>query len=125
MGYDVKNFQGSPDSLDRSGRNKEIMHMPGDEGTCPQDEDKQGESHPSGVPAFLNGPGGLDPSVGASDAMHRPGEEGSAGPSGEYRQGNRDVPQHAVPGEFLQGPDVRKTRVAPSRGDDAPKMPGA
>lgn len=127
MGYSVKGFQtgasGHKDS-ELAARNREVHHMPGDEGTCPQNEDSQGESHNSAVPQYLRGPGGLDPAVGTKDAIHRPGEEGS-GDVGELRQGNASVPDGVSMGQFLQGEDVRKTRVMPASGNATPGMPGA
>ena len=130
MGYNLKDYQNSPDGLDREGRNKVIVNRPGDEGSCPQDEDSQGESHPSDVPEFQTGKSNSDDSqlqARIRQTMNKPGDEGSypLGHNADNRQGNRDVPPAPVPGEFLKGEDVRKTRVMPKNGDDTPAMPGA
>lgn len=131
MAYDLTGkFLHGPASLDKKAQEKDNVHVSGEEGHCPQDEDSQGESHPQISLPFLAGKSGhrdAELYMRSDEIVNKPGEEGQSG-VGELRQGQRDVPEgtNEVAGLFLSGPEVRKTRVMPASGSDpSSKMPGA
>lgn len=99
----------------------DIFHKPGDEGSASSD---QGKTY-SGADC----PNEAAPAGASHEVIQKPGDEGSelgkGGMLADNVMGYQNVPPAPMDG-FLQGPEVRRTRVAPVTGANPyGEMPGA
>lgn len=100
----------------------DIFHKPGDEGSASQE---QGKTYKG-----FDDPADAAPLGGSHDVVHRPGNEGSSEltprkSDDSYIMGCNNAPSQEGLDKFLQGPEVRKTRVLPANGNPYDAMPGA
>jgi len=99
----------------------DIFNRPGDEGSASSPLGKTYDAADCANEAA--------PSGGSHEHVQRPGMEGNefgrSGMAADVTMGYQNPPGADL-GHFLQGQDVRKTRVAPASGSNpTPEMPGA